>query len=106
MRSYRICAGSGSGAAGAAGGCGGAAAGAEAPGRTGSGSGHDSGGGTAPLVATYLLSLGGGSPRFIVLYLAGLGLVAAACGVLMRPYGKPQGSGGAKLASAATPSIR
>ncbi|CAB3627626.1 MFS transporter [Achromobacter sp. K91] len=64
------------------------------------------GGGTAPLVATYLLSLGGGSPRFIVLYLAGLGLIAAACGVLMRPYGKPQGASGAKLASAATPSIR
>jgi MFS family permease len=59
-----------------------------------------------PDVATYLLSLGGGSPRFIVLYLAGLGLIAAACGVLMRPYGKPQGASGAKLASAATPSIR
>ncbi|APX78522.1 Inner membrane metabolite transport protein yhjE [Achromobacter insolitus] len=64
------------------------------------------GGGTAPLVATYLLSLGDGSPRLIVLYLVGLGLIAAGCGILMRPYGQQRAAVSAKLASAASPSIR
>ena len=64
------------------------------------------GGGTAPLMATYLLSLGDGSPRLIVLYLVGLGLIAAGCGILMRPYGQQRAAVSAKLASAASPSIR
>ncbi|NGX94340.1 MAG: MHS family MFS transporter [Candidatus Afipia apatlaquensis] len=44
------------------------------------------GGGTAPLVATYLLSLGGGKPDLIVYYLVILGLIAAVCGWAMRSY--------------------
>jgi MHS family shikimate/dehydroshikimate transporter-like MFS transporter len=44
------------------------------------------GGGTAPIVATYLLSLGGGKPYLITCYLAGLGLVAAVCGSMMRTH--------------------
>lgn len=44
------------------------------------------GGGTAPLVATYLLKAGGGEPRLIVIYLATLGLIAAVCGICMRPF--------------------
>jgi MFS transporter, MHS family, shikimate and dehydroshikimate transport protein len=44
------------------------------------------GGGTAPLVATYLLSLGGGGPELIVYYLVVLGAIAAACGLAMRAH--------------------
>ena len=57
------------------------------------------GGGTAPLVATYLLAQGGGSPRLIVFYLAGLGVVAAVCGLMMRPYRQPLAQAGAPFAS-------
>ena len=44
------------------------------------------GGGTAPLVATYLLAKGGGQPQLIVTYLAALGVIAALCGLFMRPH--------------------
>lgn len=42
------------------------------------------GGGTAPLVATYLLAKGGGQPQLIVTYLAVLGVIGALCGAFMR----------------------
>lgn len=42
------------------------------------------GGGLAPLVATWLLSLGHGDPRYIVWYLSGLGVVALISGWLMK----------------------
>lgn len=42
------------------------------------------GGGLAPLVATWLLALGGGSPRYVVWYLMGLGAVAFLCAWRMR----------------------
>ncbi|HVR52704.1 MAG TPA: MFS transporter, partial [Pseudorhodoferax sp.] len=44
------------------------------------------GGGTAPLVATYLLKAGGGDPQLIVAYMATLGVIAMACGLCMKPY--------------------
>jgi len=42
------------------------------------------GGGLAPLVATSLLAWGGGSPRYIVWYLAGLGVIAILSAIAMR----------------------
>lgn len=42
------------------------------------------GGGTAPLVATWLLARGGNDPHLIVYYLAALGVLAAVCGLLIR----------------------
>ena len=51
------------------------------------------GGGTAPLVATYLLSLGGGEPKLIVDYLTGLGVIAAVCGMAMRAHGEEPAAG-------------
>jgi len=45
------------------------------------------GGGIAPIVATSLLAYGDGNPRFIVLYLTALGVVAIASGILMRGTG-------------------
>lgn len=50
------------------------------------------GGGTAPLVATYLLKAGNGDPKLIVAYMATLGVIAVACGLCMRPYHLPDGS--------------
>jgi MFS family permease len=44
------------------------------------------GGGTAPLVATYLLAKGGNDPYLVVYYLAALGLLAAICGVAIRTH--------------------
>ncbi|HDS1530739.1 TPA: MHS family MFS transporter [Stenotrophomonas maltophilia] len=44
------------------------------------------GGGTAPIVATYLLQTGGGTPLHIVIYLSTLGVIAALCGLCMKPY--------------------
>lgn len=44
------------------------------------------GGGTAPIVATYLLKTGGGTPLHIVIYLCALGVIAALCGLCMKPY--------------------
>jgi metabolite-proton symporter len=41
------------------------------------------GGGLAPLIATSLLSRGGGDPRYIVWYLCGLGIVAVASAMFM-----------------------
>lgn len=51
------------------------------------------GGGTAPLVATYLLSLGGGEPKLIVYYLTVLGVIAAVCGMAMRAHGEEPAAG-------------
>lgn len=47
------------------------------------------GGGTAPLVATYLLKSGNGDPRLIVIYMASLGIIAMVCGLFMKPYAEP-----------------
>ena len=41
------------------------------------------GAGLAPIVATYLLSVGGGEPRYIVWYLCGLGVMALVCTFFM-----------------------
>lgn len=51
------------------------------------------GGGTAPLVATYLLALGGGEPKLIVYYLTVLGVIAAVCGMAMRAHGEEPETG-------------
>ncbi|MGO3742771.1 MFS transporter [Kerstersia sp.] len=48
------------------------------------------GGGTAPLVATYLLKSGDGDPRLIVMYMASLGVIAMVCGLFMKPYRAPE----------------
>ncbi|MBV2179646.1 MAG: MHS family MFS transporter [Castellaniella sp.] len=42
------------------------------------------GGGLAPLVATWLLALGGGNPRYVVWYLFSLGAIAGMCAWRMR----------------------
>jgi hypothetical protein len=42
------------------------------------------GGGLAPLVATWLLSVGDGSPQYVVWYLMGLGAIAGFCAWRMR----------------------
>ncbi len=42
------------------------------------------GGGLAPLVATWLLALGDGSPRYVVWYLLSLGAIAGVCAWRMR----------------------
>lgn len=60
------------------------------------------GGGMAPLVATWLLALGDGSPRYIVWYLSALGIIAFICAVRMRSYAPPVGAAVAP-AAVATP---
>ncbi|MGO4392284.1 MFS transporter [Variovorax sp. M-6] len=60
------------------------------------------GGGTAPLVATYLLARGQGQPHLIVAYLGTLGVIAALCGAFMRPH---KDDGRATAASPATQSL-
>ena len=42
------------------------------------------GGGIAPMIATWLLSMGGGKPHYVVAYIVGLGLVSVVCTALMR----------------------
>lgn len=42
------------------------------------------GGGFAPMIATSLLAAGDGSPRYVILYLLGLAVVALACTALMK----------------------
>ncbi len=42
------------------------------------------GGGFAPMIATSLLAAGGGGPRYVILYLLGLALVALGCTALMK----------------------
>lgn len=43
------------------------------------------GGGIAPIIATSLLALGGGNPRYVIVYLIVLGLIGMVCTALMRP---------------------
>lgn len=42
------------------------------------------GGGFAPMIATQLLAMGGGSPRYVIAYLIGMALVALVCTALMK----------------------
>lgn len=42
------------------------------------------GGGLAPMIATTLLGLGAGSPRYVVAYLVGMGLIALLCTLALR----------------------
>ncbi|MGI4861769.1 MAG: MFS transporter [Janthinobacterium lividum] len=42
------------------------------------------GGGIAPMIATYLLSLGGGRPHYVVAYVIALGLIGLVCTLFMR----------------------
>ena len=44
------------------------------------------GGGTAPLLATYLLAKGGNDPYLIIYYLGALGAMAAVCGFFIKPF--------------------
>jgi len=47
------------------------------------------GGGFAPMLSTQLLEMADGEPRYVVLYLIGMGLVALFCTALMSPDPKP-----------------
>lgn len=47
------------------------------------------GGGFAPMLSTQLLEMADGEPRYVVLYLIGMGLVALLCTALMSPDPKP-----------------
>jgi MFS family permease len=42
------------------------------------------GGGIAPMIATWLLSVGGGKPHYVVAYIVALGLVSVVCTAFMR----------------------
>lgn len=42
------------------------------------------GGGFAPMIATQLLAVGGGSPHYVIAYLLGLALIALVCTALMK----------------------
>jgi len=42
------------------------------------------GGGFAPMIATSLLAAADGSPRYVIAYLIGMGIVALLCTALMR----------------------
>ncbi|MGI4984278.1 MAG: MFS transporter [Janthinobacterium lividum] len=42
------------------------------------------GGGIAPMIATYLLSVGGGHPHYVVAYVIALGLIGLVCTLFMR----------------------
>jgi MHS family shikimate/dehydroshikimate transporter-like MFS transporter len=44
------------------------------------------GGGIAPIIATALLALGAGRPKYVVAYMVAMGIVALFCTVLMRPH--------------------
>jgi metabolite-proton symporter len=50
------------------------------------------GGGFAPMIATTLLSLAGGSPRYVVIYLLVMGAIALLCTALMKPDDQPRRS--------------
>ncbi|WP_209019955.1 MFS transporter [Allopusillimonas soli] len=57
------------------------------------------GGGLAPLMATWLLALGDGSPRYVVWYLVGLGAIACLSAWCMRANPLPEKIDGALLES-------
>lgn len=57
------------------------------------------GGGLAPLMATWLLALGDGSPKYVVWYLVGLGAVACLSAWCMRANPLPEKIDGALLES-------
>jgi MFS family permease len=42
------------------------------------------GGGFAPMIATQLLAVGGGSPHYVIVYLLGMALIALVCTALMK----------------------
>ena len=48
------------------------------------------GGGIAPIIATALLAMGDGRPKYVVAYMVAMGIVALFCTLLMRPHAASQ----------------
>ena len=48
------------------------------------------GGGIAPIIATALLAMGAGRPKYVVAYMVAMGIVALFCTLLMRPHAASQ----------------